>query len=42
MIILGIDPGIATVGWGVVEYKNTRFFDAWLRCDHHGGRTQGR
>ena len=25
MIILGIDPGIATVGWGVVEYKNTRF-----------------
>ncbi len=25
MIILGIDPGIATVGWGVVEYKNARF-----------------
>ncbi len=25
MIILGIDPGLAIVGWGVVEYKNTRF-----------------
>ena len=25
MIILGIDPGLAIVGWGVVEYKNARF-----------------
>ncbi len=25
VIILGIDPGIAIVGWGIVEYKNTRF-----------------
>ena len=25
MIILGIDPGLAIVGWGVLEYKNTRF-----------------
>ena len=25
MIILGIDPGLAIVGWGVVEYKNTKF-----------------
>ena len=25
MIILGIDPGLAIVGWGIVEYKNTRF-----------------
>ncbi len=25
MIILGIDPGIAIVGWGVVEYKGTKF-----------------
>ena len=25
MIILGIDPGLAIVGWGVVEYKSTRF-----------------
>ena len=25
MIILGIDPGYAIVGWGVVEYKNNRF-----------------
>ncbi len=25
MIILGIDPGYAIVGWGVVEYNNTKF-----------------
>ncbi len=25
MIILGIDPGYAIVGWGVVEYKASRF-----------------
>ena len=25
MIILGIDPGIALVGWGVVEYSGTKF-----------------
>ena len=25
MIILGIDPGLATVGWGVVEYSGSRF-----------------
>lgn len=25
MIILGIDPGLAIVGWGVIEYRNTRF-----------------
>lgn len=25
MIILGIDPGIAIVGYGVVEFKNQRF-----------------
>ena len=25
MIILGIDPGLAIVGWGVIEYKNTKF-----------------
>ena len=25
MVILGIDPGLAIVGWGIVEYKNTRF-----------------
>ena len=25
VIILGIDPGLAIVGWGIVEYKNTRF-----------------
>ena len=25
MVILGIDPGLAIVGWGVVEYKNSKF-----------------
>ena len=25
MIILGIDPGIAIVGWGVLEYTNSKF-----------------
>ena len=25
MVILGIDPGLAIVGWGVLEYQNTRF-----------------
>lgn len=25
MIILGIDPGIATVGYGVIEYEKNRF-----------------
>ena len=25
MIILGIDPGIAIVGWGVIEYNNSKF-----------------
>lgn len=25
MVILGIDPGLAIVGWGVLEYKNGKF-----------------
>ena len=25
MIILGIDPGFAIVGWGVIEYSGSRF-----------------
>ena len=25
MIILGIDPGLAIVGWGVIEYRASRF-----------------
>ena len=25
MIILGIDPGIAIVGWGIVDYTGTKF-----------------
>ena len=25
MVILGIDPGLAIVGWGVVEYNGSRF-----------------
>ncbi|MBR6407566.1 MAG: crossover junction endodeoxyribonuclease RuvC [Clostridia bacterium] len=26
MIVLGIDPGYAIVGWGAVEYRGNRFF----------------
>ena len=25
MIILGIDPGLAIVGWGVIEFQQNRF-----------------
>ena len=25
MIILGIDPGLAIIGYGLVEYKNNKF-----------------
>ena len=25
MVILGIDPGLAIVGWGVIEYSASRF-----------------
>lgn len=25
MIILGIDPGLATVGWGIIEFKANKF-----------------
>ena len=25
MVILGIDPGLAIVGWGVLDYQNNRF-----------------
>ena len=25
LVIIGIDPGIAIVGWGVVEHKDGRF-----------------
>ena len=25
MIILGIDPGLAIVGWGIIEYRNSKF-----------------
>ena len=24
MVIMGVDPGIASVGYGVVEYQNNR------------------
>ena len=33
MIILGIDPGYATVGYGVVNYDRGRF--ALVRSQHH-------
>ena len=25
MVVLGIDPGYAIVGWGVIEYSHSRF-----------------
>lgn len=25
LVILGIDPGLAIVGWGVIEYQNAKF-----------------
>ena len=25
MVILGIDPGYAIVGWGVLDYRDSRF-----------------
>ena len=25
MVILGIDPGYAIVGWGVIDYENNHF-----------------
>ena len=25
MVILGIDPGYAIVGWGVIEYSHSKF-----------------
>ena len=25
MVILGIDPGLAIVGWGVIDYQGSRF-----------------
>ena len=31
MIILGIDPGIAIVGYGIIEYKNNKFKGIALR-----------
>ena len=29
MIILGIDPGIAIVGYGIIEYKDNKFTRFW-------------
>ena len=26
MVILGIDPGIAIVGYGIIGYKNNKFY----------------
>ena len=31
MVILGIDPGYAIVGYGVIEYKNSKYL-----CKNHG------
>ena len=31
MRILGIDPGLATVGYGVIEYNEPHFSVLWIR-----------
>ncbi|MEA4831026.1 MAG: crossover junction endodeoxyribonuclease RuvC [Oscillospiraceae bacterium] len=44
MIILGIDPGIATVGFGVIDYCNTkfRFYDCGIVETAAGERVESR
>ena len=44
MIILGIDPGIATVGWGVVAYEsgNFRYIDCGIISTPAGMRVERR
>ena len=31
MIVLGIDPGLATLGWGVIEAERGSLPDSFLR-----------
>ncbi len=38
MVILGIDPGYAIVGWGVIGYENNHFKVFGLRRDYHARR----
>ena len=35
MIILGIDPGYAIVGFGAVRYEKNRFYHHWIRRNNH-------
>ena len=44
MIILGIDPGLATVGWGVIEYNGSHFRTLGYGsiCTPAGQETEGR
>ena len=34
MVILGIDPGIAIVGYGIIEYKNNKIIST--KGSNHG------
>ena len=38
MRILGIDPGYAIIGWGVLDYKGNKFLCGGLRRHHHAGQ----
>lgn len=38
MTILGIDPGYAIVGWGVLEYSGQPLLCQGLRSYHYAGR----
>ena len=43
MVILGIDPGIAIVGYGIIEYKNNNNpLDDIEKCFDTGLSTQAR
>ena len=37
MRILGIDPGYATIGYGIIDYSHGRFSVGRLRGDNHKG-----
>lgn len=40
MIILGIDPGVASVGYGVVKYEGNKFFPVEFGTFHTPAKTE--
>ena len=38
MRILGIDPGYAIIGWGVLDYKGNKFSVVDYGSHHHAGQ----